>query len=493
MSNRNLTNLDYASRGAAMFIGRETELKFLNDAYMSSRAEFIVLYGRRRVGKTELLNEFCKDKPCIFYTCREYTDKIQLQSFTNKIHSYNMPAFEYVDCFSNWETAFSSCLHIDSNKKKLLIIDEFPYACKMNESIPSILQVLWDEKLRHENVMIVLCGSAMSFIEKELLAEKNPLYGRTTGIYKIKPLPYYDAIKFFPNFSDEDKLLAYSILGGVPHYLRQFDSNLSLEDNIKQNILRKGCSLYNEVEFLLKQELRETSVYNTIVEAIALGNNSFSDILSKTQLEKSKLSVYLKNLIEISIVEKESPALSTDKDKSSTAKGNYILTDNFFRFWYAFAYRNLTDLENDDIDGVWDNSIKNNLHDFASSSFEKVCLDYLYILNKDNRLPFRIHNASRYWGKTTQTIDGKKQSVNLEIDILAPDSQKKNFIYGECKFTNDAFDMQQLKKMQSKVFLEGNNYFYLFALSGFTDAVKEYAVLHNNTILVSAKDIVSIN
>lgn len=475
-----------------MFIGRETELKFLNDAYSSDHAEFIVLYGRRRVGKTELLNEFCKDKTCIFYTCREYTDKKQLQSFTDKIHAYNIPAFEYVDCFSNWEAAFSSVLHIRTNEKKLLVIDEFPYACKVNESIPSILQVLWDEKLRYENVMIILCGSAMSFIEKELLAEKNPLYGRTTGIYKMKPMPYTDAIKFFPHFSDEDKLLAYSILGGVPHYLRQFSDRFSLEENVKRNILRKGCSLYNEVEFLLKQELRETSVYNTIVEAIALGNNSFSDILSKTQLEKSKLSVYLKNLIEISIVEKESPALSSDKDKSNTTKGNYILTDNFFRFWYAFAYRNLTDLENDDVDGVWSDSIKDNLHDFASQPFEKICLEYLYILNKGNRLPFRIHNASRYWGKTTQTIDDKMQSVNLEIDILAPDSKKKNFIYGECKFTNEAFDMQQLKKLQSKVFLEGNVYFYLFSLSGFTDAVKEYASLHDNTVLVSVSDIVSL-
>lgn len=476
-----------------MFIGRENELQFLNEAYYSDKAEFIVLYGRRRVGKTELLNEFCKDKTAIFYTCREYTDVKQLQSFTDKVQTYKIPAFEYVSRFSNWEQAFSCVLHIQTDKKKLLIIDEFPYACKVNESIPSILQVLWDEKLRHENVMIILCGSAMSFIEKELLSEKNPLYGRTTGIYKMKPLPYPDALKFFPNYSDEDKLLAYSILGGVPHYLSQFNSKLSLEDNVKLNILRKGCSLYNEVEFLLKQELRETAVYNTIVEAIALGNNSFADIMNKTQLEKSKLSVYLKNLIEISIVEKESSTLSSDKEKSNSSKGNYILTDNFFRFWYAFAYRNLTDLENDDIDGVWEEDICDNLHFFAASPFEKLCLNYLYILNKNKRLPFRIHNASRYWGKTTQTIDGKKQTVNLEIDILAPDTQKKNFIFGECKFTNEAFDMQQLKKLKDKVFVDGNVYFYLFSLSGFTEAVREYATSHDNVILVNAKDLISVS
>lgn len=475
-----------------MFIGRESELKFLSDAYESQKAEFIVLYGRRRVGKTELLNEFCKDKTCIFYTCREYTDRQQLLSFTDKLHDLKIREYEEVDCLSSWEKVFSTVLKIKTDKKKLLVIDEFPYACKVNESIPSVLQVLWDEKLRRENVMIILCGSAMSFIEKNLLAEKNPLYGRTTGIYKMKPLPYTDAVKFFPNFSDEDKLLAYAVLGGVPHYLRQFSDNISLEENIKNNILRKGCSLYNEVEFLLKQELRETAVYNTIVEAIALGNNSFGDISGRTRLEKSKLSVYLKNLIEISIIEKETPALASDKEKGSASKGSYVLTDNFFRFWYAFAYRNLTDLENEDIDGVWDDDIKNNLHDFASRPFEKLCLDYLYILNKKRLLPFRIHNAARYWGKTTQEVDGKKTSVNLEIDILAPDVKKEKFIFGECKFTNEAFDMQQLKKLQSKVFVEGEIYFYLFSLSGFTEAVKEYAANAGNVVLVSAKDLLYV-
>ncbi len=475
-----------------MFVGRKNELQFLNDAYNSNKAELIVMYGRRRVGKTELLNEFCKDKNAIFYTCREYTDTKQLQSFTDKIHSYHIPYFEYVSQFANWEQAFSSVLHIETDKKKLLIIDEFPYACKVNSSIPSVLQVLWDEKLKYENIMIILCGSAMSFIEKELLSEKNPLYGRTTGIYKVKPLPFTDAFKFFPNYSDEDKLLVYAILGGVPHYLSQFNPNISLEDNIKRNILRKGCPLYNEVEFLLKQELRETAVYNTIVEAIALGHNSFSDIMNKTQLEKSKLSVYLKNLIELSIVEKEICALSTDKERNNSSKGSYMLTDNFFRFWYAFAYRNLTDLENDDIDGVWDECIKDNLHFFASTPFEKTCLDFLYILNKNRELPFRIHNASRYWGKTIQIVDGQKQSINLEIDILAPDVKKKCFIFGECKFTNELFDMQQLKKLQEKVFIDGKVYFYLFSLSGFTDSVQKYATSHNNVVLISAKDIISI-
>ena len=472
-----------------LFIGRESELQFLNDAYESDKAEFIVLYGRRRVGKTELLNEFCKDKDAIFYTCREYTDTVQLKSFTEKVKTYNIPALDFVDSFSSWEHAFSSVMMLPTDKKKLLIIDEFPYACKANESIPSVLQVLWDEKLRHENVMIVLCGSAMSFIERDLLSEKNPLYGRTTGIYKLKPLPFCDAQKFFPDYSTEDKIIAYAILGGIPHYLKQFNKNLSLEDNVKKNVLRRGCTLYNEVEFLIKQELREPAVYNTIIEAIALSNNSFNDILTKTQIEKSKLSVYLKNLIELYIVEKEFPALSKDKAKSNASGGSYVLTDNFFRFWYSFAFRNLTDLENDDADGVWENDIQDSLHHFASKAFEQLSIEYMYAQNKAKALPFRMSSASRYWGKTNQIIDGKPRAVNLEIDILAPDSSKKKVIYGECKFTNEPFDMNEFKNLVSKVFIGDSVYYYLFSLSGFTDAVENEAKESSNIKLISAHDL----
>ena len=152
--------------------------------------------------------------------------------------------------------------------------------------------------------MIVLCGSAMSFIEKEILAEKNPLYGRATGIFKMKEMGFYDAAKFFTAYSERDKVIAYSVLGGIPHYLRQWNPKLTIEENIKQNILTKGCVLYSEVDFLLHQELRETPVYNSIIEAVALGNTTLNNISQKSLIEDtSKTSVYLKNLIELGIVE----------------------------------------------------------------------------------------------------------------------------------------------------------------------------------------------
>jgi len=474
-----------------MFIGRKEELNYLNELYSSPRAEFIVLYGRRRIGKTETLTEFCKGKSGVFYSCREYTDSIQLKSFSEKMLSNSIPAAKYIKEFADWNSAFSAITELPGAQKKILVIDEFPYMCKGNSSIPSILQILWDEKLKNANVMLILCGSSMSFIEKELLAEKNPLYGRTTGIYKMQPLPFLDAVKFFPNYSDEDKLIAYSILGGIPHYLKQFDPDLSLAENVKRKILTKGTVLYSEVEFLLRQELREASVYNTIIEAVALGNTSFNAITTKTEIEKTKLSVYIKNLIDLGIVQREFSALTGTKERTNSNKGYYQLTDNFFRFWYSFAYRFLSDLERGDAEGIWRHIVKDNLHHFASKAFENVCIEHLFSLNKQNVLPFRAASVSRWWGKTTKTVQDKMLTTAEEIDIVAADIHENSFIICECKFTNAPFDLGQFKALKEKLNPKGEIYYYLFSLSGFTSALTELAKSDTAVKLITLSDILS--
>lgn len=474
-----------------MFIGRENELKFLNNCYESDRAEFVVLYGRRRVGKTETLTEFCKGKPNIFYSCREYTTEKQLAEFSNALLSWKPEVKAYTDTFSDWDKAFSFIGEIEGKEKTIIVIDEFPYMYKNNPSIPSILQIIWDTILKNKNIMLIICGSSMRFIEKELLSEKNPLYGRTTGIYKMLPMPYYDAIKFLPDFSNEDKLIAYSILGGIPHYLKQFDSRLTLKENIISKILTKGTVLYSEVEFLLRQELRETSIYNTVIEAIALGNTSFNELLTKTGIEKSKLSVYLKNLIELGIVEREFSVLSGAKERASSSKCLYNLTDNYFKFWYAFGYSNLSELEMDDAVGVWEDYIESSLHDFASKSFEKVCVEYMYTLNPQRKLPFRFSKIGRWWGKVTKTVEGKKRTTSEEIDIVAADKDEKQFIVGECKFRTELLDNGEMRKLKEKLELPGETYYYLFSLSGFTNAVIQVAKAEKNLFLVDAGQIVN--
>ena len=479
-----------------MFIGRKQELQFLEDKYNSKGGQLIVLYGRRRVGKTETLREFCKGKKHIFYSCREVSDRLQLRSFSEKLLKENIPAASYIKEFADWETALKSVLDLPyGDEKKLLIIDEFPYMCRGNESIPSVLQNLWDELFKDENVMIVLCGSAMSFIEKELLAEKNPLYGRATGIYKMEAMGFYDAVQFFPDYSDRDKIIAYSILGGIPHYLRQFNADLTLEENIKRNILTKGCVLYSEVEFLLRQELRETPLYNSIIEAVALGNTKLNDISVKSLVDDtSKTSVYLKNLIELEIVKREFSVDDGMKERANTNRGLYRLTDNFFRFWYAFVFTNYSELESGDADGVFEYAIKPNLHEFASFAFEDVCREYVRKMQRNGKLPFRYQRMGRWWGKTTVRRKDKTEVQETEIDLLAVSQKADQYLVGECKFKGRPFSYAEYLDTSAKLSQQKEKaefFYYLFSESGFDDNLIAEAEKDDHLTLVELEDVVS--
>lgn len=463
-----------------MFIGREQELKFLEDKYAEGKAQLIVWYGRRRVGKTETLREFCKGKPHVFYACAQTPDRVQLAKFSERLLREDIPAKHYISTFADWEKAFRAILELPyGDRKKLIILDEFPYMCRGNESIPSILQNLWDAELKDGNVMIILCGSAMSFIEKELLAEKNPLYGRATGIFKMQKMGFYDAARFFPNYSPADKIVAYSVLGGIPHYLNQFDPELDISENIKRNILTKGSVLYSEVEFLLHQELRETPIYNSIIEAVALGSSKLNEISQKSLIEDtSKTSVYLRNLIELGIVEREFSVDADPKEQANTRRGTYRLTDSFFRFWYAFCFANLSQLEDGDVDGLYQYAIEPVLQEFASVAFEDVCAEFIRARQKANALPFRYAKLGRWTGKTTvrdkNAADGLR-IAETEIDLLAIDREAKACLVGECKFKKSPFSYAEYLDTIAKLspIKKKADFFYaLFSKSSFDSKVR---------------------
>ena len=482
-----------------MFIGREAELTFLQNKYEEKKGQLIVLYGRRRVGKTETLREFCKGKPHVFYSCTQSTDKVQLAKFSKQMFKENIPAKKYISEFADWESALRSVLDLPyGEQKRLLIIDEFPYMCKGNKSIPSILQNLWDTELKDRNVMIVLCGSAMSFVEKELLAEKNPLYGRATGIYKMTEMGFYDAVKFFPNYSDSDKVLVYSILGGIPHYLRQFDPDLSVAENIKRNILTKGCVLYSEVDFLLHQELRETPIYNAIIEAVALNNTKLNDISTKALIDgTAKASVYLKNLIELGIIEREFSVDAKAREKANANRGTYRLTDNFFRFWYAFGFVNYSQLEDGDVEGVYNYAIAPMLDQFASYAFEDVCKEFVKELQKKNALPFRYARMGRWTGKTTiydkDAPDGTRLG-ETEIDLLAISRGENEYLVGECKYKVEPFSYGEYHRTRVKLtpLKKGAEFYYaLFSRSGFDEKVTAEAEGNSHLQLFGLEQIVN--
>ncbi len=461
-----------------MFLGREEELRYFEERYASSKAELIVLYGRRRIGKTELLRQFIADKQAVFYACTECTDMEQLARFSKRLLETGMPAARYLTGFPDWEAALQSIGTIPGEGKKIVILDEFPYACRNNPELPSILQNLWDHELSRENVLLILCGSSMSFMEEELLAEKNPLYGRATGIYKLNPLPFRKVRDFFPDYTEEEQITAYAILGGVPHYLIQFDANRTLSENIRENILRKGCVLYNEVDFLLHQELRETSVYNAIIEAIALGSNTLALIHTKTQIDKTKLSVYLKNLMELGIVTREFSVLQSLRKREGSQRGQYLLTDSYFRFWYAFVYGSYSELESGDVEGVWRYQIAPRLHAFVSHAYETVCMEYLRECNRSDALPFHFSQIGRWWDKVTHVVEGKKQAIAEEIDCVATDRERREFLLAECKYRHQPADVEVLTKLKKKFPQKkypGTYHYTIFSFWGFTERLESVA------------------
>lgn len=475
-----------------MFIGRQQELQFLEKHYNSSNAELLILYGRRRVGKTETLRQFCKNKKHVFFTCTEITDRAQLEKFSESLLSTGMEAARYLKHFEDWEMAFDSIGQLPFDEKKLIIIDEFPYMCRGNKSIPSILQKLWDLKLREQNVMIILCGSAMSFIEKEILSEKNPLYGRMTGVFKMEAMDFYDAAKFFPSYSSEDKIAVYSILGGIPHYLCQFEEKYSLKENILKYILEKGCPLYTETEFLLKQELRETAYYNMLIGAIAMGGTSMQDISTRTSLPSTSVSSYLRNLKELGIVNKEISSSHQIKHAEATSKGLYHLCDNFFRFWYAFVFPNLGQLEGGSPEDLYQYVIEPGLSRYVSVTFENVCRQFVRRLSNQKRLPFPAAEINRWWGKQTlrSPESGKPESAAMEIDMIAEDYRKEFCLVGECKYTSDSVGPGVLASLQKKYPPNTDNLKILYALFSKSGFKKSEELQADDVLLFNLDEIV---
>jgi len=458
-----------------VFIGRQDELAKFEKRYGSADSELVFLYGRRRIGKTEFLRRFADDKKTFFFSASESHDNEQRERFTQSMLSFGFdgdPA-----SLRGWESILRNLRKLRCDGKTLVIIDEFQYMFAGNRSIPSILQNVWDEHLSKENIMIVLCGSAMSFIENEVLGSKNPLYGRATAIFKMNELPFGEAAMFFPEYTLNEKVTVYAILGGIPFYLKQFSPRLSVEENMRQNIFSSETILYNEAEFMLKQELRETATYNTIISAIALGSTKLNEISQRTMIESSKLNVYLKNLTDLNIVTKEYSISDTLKKSANIRNGLYKISDNFFRFWYRYVYPNRSDIEAGYAGPLVEEVVESVSTEYTSLCFEELCIEYIRKLNALRKLPFTAKQIGRIWSK------------GFEIDIGATDG--RTILLGECKWSVSPVGIDTLNDMMDKIALNKElvgykeYLIYLFSKSGFTKALRD----RDDVVLVGTNEI----
>ena len=460
-----------------MFVGREDELKELNNRYNSDKFECIIIWGRRRVGKTELISKFCKNKKAIFFTGIEANDEINFQNFSNSV-SKTLLNTEVL--FENWEKAFSFIGERAKKERILLVMDEYPYVAEANRTVSSLLQKFIDHEVKDSKLFIILCGSSMGFMENQVLGYKSPLYGRRTGQIKVEPFDFFDSSKFFKSYSNLEKTLAYGMLGGTPQYLKQFNDGFSIEENVINQLLDKNSYLFEEPTNLIKQELREPALYNSIIQGMASGNVRMSDIASFAGIATSTVNIYLKTLMQIGIVKKEVPL-----DKRLKKKSIYKLNDNLFKFWYRYIPKNISRIQSNLGDSIYKNEIEPDLSTYMGEVFEDISKQYLIRKNGTKELPFIFSEIGSWWG--TSPISKTQE----EIDIIARDDN--NIIFGECKWRNKEIGIDVLKKLmgRSSVLDSANKYFYIFSKSGFTNELKNYSKEDRRVYLIKFGDMVS--
>lgn len=458
-----------------MFIGRERELQTLNSLYNSNRFEFAVIYGRRRVGKTALINEFTKDKDTIFFTGIETTAKENLDNFSGCIMEYNT-GIAADSTFSSFRSAFEYVFELAKSKRIVLVIDEYPYIARASKSLASTLQLLIDKNKDHSKLFLILCGSSMSYMEDHVLSYKAPLYGRRTAQLKIDPFDFFESCRRFKKLSDVDKALAYGIVGGTPQYLIQLDDNLSIEDNIKNTHLNPSSFIFEEPGNLLKQEVREPATYNAIITAIATGSSKINEISNKVGANTSICATYIRNLIMLDIIKKESPY-----GEKTTRKTIYTIKDNMFRFWYRFVPKNASIIAHGAAELAY-KRIEPELSSYMGGVFEEICKQYLWKLLIDGKCPVSFSDIGRWWGTDSKT----KSQEEIDIVGTAGDSA----LFGECKWTNEKIGTGILETLveRSNLFTYKKKHFYLFAKNGFTKGCTDKSAEMDNVTLVTYAD-----
>lgn len=462
-----------------MFIGRDRELQSLNKLYVSNKFEFAVIYGRRRVGKTALINEFVQDKEAICFTGVETNAKQNLDNFSKCILEYSTGVMVETS-FSSFQSALEYVFKAAQERRLVLVIDEYPYVARASKSLASTLQLLIDKYKDTSKLFLILCGSSMSYMEDHVLSYKAPLYGRRTAQLKIQPFEFLETCKYFKNFSVEDKALAYGIVGGTPQYLLQINDNLSIEENIKNTHLNTSSAIFEEPNNLLKQEVREPAIYNAIITAIATGASKLSEISNKVGEDTAVCSTYIKNLTALGIIKKEMPY-----GEKLSRKTIYSIEDNLFKFWYRFVPENTSIISRGATELAY-TRIESQLSDYMGGVFEEICKQYLWHLLLEDNCEIAFTDIGRWWGTDPKT---RKQ---VEIDIMGI-ADKNNALFAECKWTNEKVDLKVLETLvqRSELFSHKNKHYYLFAKSGFTKGCEDRATEMGNVTLVLYKDMVN--
>ncbi|MBP5211395.1 MAG: ATP-binding protein [Pyramidobacter sp.] len=449
-----------------MFIGREQELSELCRRDVQKGFQFVVIYGRRRVGKTRLIREFVAERRSVYFMATEKDSARLLAELSAEIKA-RLPdeSTRYLDSFPSWEALFQYIGERARQERLVFTIDEYPYLAKALPEISSVLQKFIDEQWRGTNLYLILCGSSMSFMERQVLGYQSPLYGRRTAQLLVRPLLYDDSARFFPAWSAEERLMSYGVCGGVPQYLEYFSRYDNLRDAVMGEFLMLSGHLCEEPKNLMNQELREPLVYNSIVEAVARGMTKQNEIAQAVGKENNQITSYLKNLLSLEIISRKIPVGERNARKTA-----YVIGDNLYRFWFFFMPRCASMIAMGLPEMAYDRVIEPLFSDYFGHVFEDVCLQFLKKQIALGALPM-LYDEFGWW----QGANPKLKRTE-DIDIVL--SGKNDLLVGECKWRNDPVGMDTLEtlKMRGELIRNGRTIVWaLFSRAGSAAEVKKTA------------------
>lgn len=469
-----------------MFIGRTRELHSLEEVYNKKGFGMTVLYGRRRIGKSTLISEFAKDKKTIFYTATKVSADRNLELFSEQVLSVLDPAYKNAR-FPSVESVFDLITEKVGKDKVVLVIDELPYWAEKDEALLSVIQKYIDTRWTKTNLMLILCGSTLSFMEKKVLSEKSPLFGRRDSQIRLEPFNYRESALFVPDYSTEDKAICYGVTGGVAKYLALFDAKKSLDYNIKKLFFNTDGYLFDETKNLLTQEFSDITLVNTIIEVIASGENQLSIIAAKVNEKEPTVLYSLNKLIEVGLVERRK-CITDEKNKKKT---QYILRDSMFKFWYSFIPKAYSVIEMGQGEFYYDKVVKPAIHSYMGSIFEDMCRYYTLEQGVQNRFGCFVTKVGTYWGtELIEDKDGKKSQIAADIDVVALSEVDKTVLIGECKFTKAKIDKEIYETLVRRAALITGKYrlknYLLFSLNGYSQWVSE--IDNDKLILITLED-----
>jgi AAA+ ATPase superfamily predicted ATPase len=447
------------------FWDREKELAFLEEQYRQPGSNLVVLYGRRRVGKTTTVARFSANKPSIIYLADRSMETILQQRLLGSMARYLDDDLLGQVSPPDWDWIFGQFLRrADLSQKVVLMLDEFQALAQVNSAFPSILQRLWDTQLQSQNLMLVLCGSLVGMMYRTTLAYDSPLYGRRTGQIRMRPLTFSALRKAFPTRSFNEIVELYAVGGGIPVYVHALTQG-PLMEQIDRSVLDPGGRLYDEPRFVLSGEVSDTTTFFSILQVIAAGNRQQTHIAGKLGLSTSYLSSYTRMLLDLEVLEKRLPVTA---DPQRSRRSLYYISDHFFDFWFRYVYPYQGELESGQ-PAIARAEIEQTFDQYVSLTFEDCIRDWLWHLQENGQLPLEIHKLGSWWDRKT------------EIDIIGLNNATRDILFGECKWSQSPVGLDVLKNLYNKAqhvpWQQGKRreWFVLASRSGFQESLIERA------------------